>query len=59
MAAALESVRAARDAVLDGVTPDAVLTELESAMEALGRLSGKTLASDVTDRVFERFCVGK
>ncbi len=59
VAAALESVRAARDAVVDGVTPDAVLTELESAMEALGRLSGKTLASDVTDRVFERFCVGK
>ena len=59
MAAALESVRAARNAVVDGVTPDAVLTELESAMEALGRLSGRTLAGDVTERIFQRFCVGK
>lgn len=59
VSSALDSLRAARAALLDGVTPDAVLTELESAMESLGRLTGKALASDVTDRIFERFCVGK
>ncbi len=59
VSAALESVRASRDAILEGVTPDAVLTELEDAMNALGRLSGRSLAGDVTDRIFERFCVGK
>ncbi len=59
VAAALDSVEAAREALLAGVTPDAVLTEIEAALAALGRLSGRTLAGDVTERIFQRFCVGK
>jgi len=43
----------------EGVTPDAVLTELEGAMEALGELTGRTVREDVPARIFERFCVGK
>jgi len=42
-----------------GVTPDAVLTELEGAMIALGELTGRHLREDVVGRIFERFCVGK
>ena len=42
-----------------GVTPDAVLTEAENAMSALGELTGKTTREDVTNRIFSRFCVGK
>jgi len=42
-----------------GVTPDAVLTELEGAMTALGELTGRTVREDVVSRIFERFCVGK
>ena len=57
--AALEAVRDAKGAIQEGVTPDAVLTELEDAMDSLGRLGGRTLSSDVTDRIFSRFCVGK
>ncbi|MGN1001860.1 MAG: tRNA uridine-5-carboxymethylaminomethyl(34) synthesis GTPase MnmE [Oscillospiraceae bacterium] len=56
---ALESLRAARAAMEQGLTPDAVLTETEEAMAALGELSGKTLREDITARIFERFCVGK
>lgn len=56
---ALESLRAARDAMVMGVTPDAVLTEAEEAMAALGELTGKTVREDVTNRIFSRFCVGK
>ncbi len=56
---ALESLRAAYDAMLLGVTPDAVLTEAEEAMAALGELTGKTIREDVTNRIFSRFCVGK
>ena len=56
---ALQSVRAAREAMEDGVTADAVLTETEAAMEALGELTGRTVREDVTARIFERFCVGK
>ena len=54
--AAVERARAALGA---GVTPDALLTDVEEALSALGELTGKTVREDVTDRIFERFCVGK
>ena len=56
---ALESVKAAYDAMLSGCTPDIVLTEAEGAMQALGELTGRTVREDVTNRIFARFCVGK
>ncbi len=56
---ALEALSAAKQAMLLGVTPDAVLTEVESAMSALGELTGRTVREDVTQRIFSRFCVGK
>lgn len=56
---ALDSLRAAREAMRDGVTPDAVLTEAESAQHALGELNGRSVSDDITDRIFSRFCVGK
>lgn len=56
---ALEQVRAARESLALGMTPDAVLVDVEGAMEALGELTGRTLREDVTARIFERFCVGK
>ena len=42
-----------------GVTPDAVLTDVEGAVEALGELSGRNIREDVVARIFARFCVGK
>ncbi len=56
---ALESIRAALTAMQDGLTPDIVLTESEAAMSALGELTGKSIREDVTNRIFQRFCVGK
>ena len=56
---ALEYMEAALDAMSLGMTPDIVLTEAEGAMAALGELSGRTVREDVTNRIFQRFCVGK
>jgi len=42
-----------------GLTPDAVLTDVEEAMEAMGEVTGSTVREDITARIFERFCVGK
>ena len=56
---ALESMKAAENAMETGCTPDIVLTETETAMAALGELSGRTVREEVTNRIFERFCVGK
>ena len=41
------------------MTPDAVLTDTEGALHALGELTGRTLREDMVARIFERFCVGK
>ena len=56
---AREAVRQAREALEAGVTPDALLTDVEEALEALGELTGQSVREDVTDRIFSKFCVGK
>ena len=56
---AAEYMSAALGALEAGRTPDIVLTETEGAMAALGELTGRTVREDVTERIFERFCVGK
>lgn len=56
---ALESMKAALDAMALKATPDIVLTETEGAMSALGELTGRAIREDITNRIFQRFCVGK
>ena len=41
------------------MTPDAVLVDVEAAMEALGEITGQTMREEITNRIFARFCVGK
>ena len=59
VARALDYVEAARDAMEAGIPPDAVLTEVEGALTALGELSGRVVREDITNGIFARFCVGK
>lgn len=42
-----------------GMTPDAVLVDVETALEALGEITGKSMRQEITDQIFSRFCVGK
>ena len=57
--AALAALQEAGVGLRAGVTPDAVLTDVESALESLGELTGRTVREDVVSRIFSRFCVGK
>lgn len=61
-----DAIRRAYEAMLStlqgmqlGYTPDAVLTDIETAMAAIGEVTGTTVREDITGRIFERFCVGK
>ena len=61
-----DAIRRANDSMLRalkalklGLTPDAALTDVEEAMEAMGEVTGATVREDITARIFERFCVGK
>lgn len=56
---AARAIGGALDALRGGLTPDAVLTDAEGALNALGELTGRTLREDLVGRIFERFCVGK
>lgn len=56
---ALGSLDAAQEALAQGYTADAVLTEAEAALDALAELTGRSVKQDITDRIFSRFCVGK
>lgn len=53
------SIEAALSSLRLGITPDAVLVDVEAAMEALGEATGRVVREDITNRIFERFCVGK
>lgn len=56
---AYEAMQSALQSLKLGLTPDAVLTDVETAMEAMGEVTGATVREDITARIFERFCVGK
>lgn len=56
---AYEALLRALEGLQLGLTPDAVLTDVEEAMEAMGEVTGATVREDITARIFERFCVGK
>ncbi len=56
---AYESMLRALQGLKLGQTPDAVLTDVEEAMDAMGEVTGSVVREDITARIFERFCVGK
>ena len=53
------SIEAALSSLRLGMTPDAVLVDVEADMEALREATGRVVREDITNRIFERFCVGK
>lgn len=56
---ARDAVRRGAEALDAGWTPDAVLTDVEEALDALGELTGRTAKEEIVSRIFSRFCVGK
>jgi tRNA modification GTPase len=56
---AAECLQGAQNALEAGMPPDAVLSDVEGTLEALGEVNGRRVSEDVTSRIFERFCVGK
>ena len=56
---AAESLSGAARALEAGMPPDAVLSDVEAALSALGALTGQSVTEEVTRTIFQRFCVGK
>ncbi len=56
---AAQAAARAADALRAGLTPDAVMADVEDAAQILGEITGQTASQDILDRIFSRFCVGK
>ena len=54
-----ESLSGALRSLEAGMTPDAVLVDVEDALDALGQITGKVMREEITNQIFSRFCVGK
>ena len=59
VSAALESVHHALVSADDNFTLDAVVQDLEGALDALGEVTGDVTPDDVLGSIFANFCVGK
>lgn len=59
MAEAREYAEHARDALRRGIPQDAISSDIELALSAIGELDGKAVSEEVVSDIFSRFCVGK
>ncbi len=57
--AALEAVVHGLEVAEEGYTLDAVVQDVEEALESLGEITGEVTTEDILDTVFSRFCLGK
>jgi tRNA modification GTPase len=45
--------------VEEGAPPEILSLEMRAAAEGLGKISGRSVAEDILDTIFNRFCIGK
>lgn len=55
---AIDAVRRAREASRN-LTADVVCTDIETACETLGEITGQSASEEIINGIFSRFCVGK
>lgn len=56
---ALDSVHHALEAAGEGYSLDAVVQDIEDALDSLGEITGSVTPEDILDTVFSKFCLGK
>lgn len=60
---ALEEAFAFLSSVADGIiqqhSEDLLAVDLRAALEALGRITGRSISEEIIDRIFSQFCIGK
>jgi tRNA modification GTPase len=56
---ALDSASRLAVALSDGLPPDLLAIEAQSALDQLGEIVGETTTEDLLDTIFSRFCLGK
>ena len=54
-----EFLTLAIDALKVGIPQDAIASDVERALGALGEIDGREVNEEVVSNIFSRFCVGK
>lgn len=55
----VQNLEQASRQLLAGFAPDAVVYEMEQAIDSLGDMTGERVQEDIIDHIFANFCVGK
>ena len=55
----MDSISHGLEAPKLGFTLDAVVQDIEDALDFLGEITGEVTPEDILDTVFSRFCLGK
>ncbi len=56
---ALESIRAVRDGIASGLSPDLFTVDIHTALHHLGSITGEITTEEILGNIFSRFCIGK
>jgi tRNA modification GTPase len=56
---ASEQLQSALDLIIQGELEEIILLRLNSALAALGEITGETLTDDILSQIFSTFCIGK
>ncbi len=56
---ALSALQSAQEGLQQGLPPDLIAVDLRTAWLALGEITGETLDSELVNRIFRDFCIGK
>ncbi len=55
----LDSLQAAQNGLRSNLSPELIALDFQSALQAIGEITGKASTEDILDRIFSAFCVGK
>jgi tRNA modification GTPase len=56
---ALDAILRARQGIVDAIPIEFLASDLRCALDSLGEVTGRKVASGVLDEIFSRFCIGK
>jgi tRNA modification GTPase len=54
-----KNIQAAKDGILQGMSPEFVAFELREALDNLDEITGKKIDDEILNKIFASFCIGK
>ena len=56
---ALENIEAAKNNIINGVSPEFAAFDLREALDNLDEITGRKINEEILDKIFSSFCIGK